>query len=140
VIANRTDADCAPIEFAKLLAEVAEDQRVVLQASGIELRIVISNDLLTIIGDEIRTLQAVQSALKTAASVSAAGDVVEFLASVCDGYVELIIRNDREHGRSLNSSDRLSISLSQENILSQQGEYEYSEDPFCIRLALPMPP
>lgn len=139
VIEHRTDADCAPIELAELLTEIAEDQRIVLQASGIELRIAIPNGLLTVIGDEIRTLQAVQSALKTVVSVSAAGDVVEFLASACGRYVELIIRNDREHGRSLNSSERLSISLSQENILSQQGKYEYSEDPFCTRMALPMP-
>jgi hypothetical protein len=138
VIASQMEADCAPIELADLLAAVTKDQGIALQASGIELRVVTPSGLPTVLGDIARTRQALSAGLQVAASVSASGDVVELLASACGGYVELIVRNVRVHGKHLNSSDRLSLSLAQENILSQQGEYEFAEDPFFTRMALPI--
>jgi hypothetical protein len=138
VIASQIEADCVPIELADLLASVANDQRAALEASGIELSVVTPSGLPTVMGDVTRTRQALSAGLKFAASVSVAGDVVELLASASHGHVELIIRNDRVHGRPLNSSERLSLSLAEANILSQQGEYEYAEDPFCARMTLPV--
>lgn len=138
VIANQIGADCAPFELADLLAVVAKDQGTALQAADVELRMAIPSGLPTMLGDVKRTQQALSAALKLAASVSAAGDVVELLVSACSEYVKLIVRNDRVHGRPLSSTERLSLSLAQANILSQQGEYEYAEDPFCMRMALPI--
>jgi light-regulated signal transduction histidine kinase (bacteriophytochrome) len=138
VITSVIKADCAPIDLAELLATVAKDQRAVLLASGIELRVVTPTGLPTAMGDRNRALQALSAALNIAASVSATGDVVELLISTRSGYVELIVRNDRVHGRLLNSSERLSLSLAQANILSQRGQYEYAEDPFCASMTLPI--
>jgi len=138
VIASQIEADRATIKLADLLAAVAKDQGIAFQAAGVELRMVTSSELPTIRGDANRTRQALSAVLKLAASVSVAGDVVKLLASVRDAHVELIIQNDRVHGKPLNSSERLSLSLVQVNILSQQGEYEHAEDPFCTRMALPI--
>lgn len=138
VIASRCEADCAPIDLANLLAAVDKDQRPVFQAAGVELRAVTPGGLPTVSGDLARTQQALSAALKVAISISAAGDVVELVVSAGREYVELAIRNDRVHGRPISSSERLSLSLAQADIVSQQGEYECADDPFCIRMALPI--
>jgi signal transduction histidine kinase len=138
VIASQIEAECGPIKLADLLPEVAKDQGIALQASGVELRMVTPSGLPTVMGDANRTRQALSTALKLAASVSATGDIVELLAFARGGYVELIVRNDRVHGKPLNSSERLSLSVAQANMLSQQGEYEYAEDPFCTSMTLPI--
>jgi hypothetical protein len=138
VIASQIEADHASIELADLLSAVAKSQRAALEASGVELRMVAPSGLPAVLGDATRTLQALSAALKLAASVSSAGDVVELVVSTRRQCVELIIRTDRVHGRPLNSSERLSLTLAQANILSQRGAYEYTEDPFCARMTLPI--
>lgn len=138
VIASQIEADCGPVELADLLATLAQEQGPTLQASGIELSVVTPNELPTVSGDVTRTHLALSTALKLAASVSATGDLIELLVSTCGGYVELITRNERVHGRPLNSLERLSLSLAQANILSQQGEFEFVEASFYTRIALPI--
>jgi len=138
VIANQIDAECAPIDLSSLLAQAAHEQGPVMQTLGIQLRVTVPSGPLTAIGDAARTLQAIAAGLKIAASVSCSGDVVELLAAVRDGRVELTVQSGQLHGRLLNSSERLSLSLAQTNILSQSGEYECTEDPFCLRLTLPL--
>ena len=138
VIASQMEADRAPIDFAALLAALGKDLQAVLRVSGIGLRVAAPSGLPTVMGDAARTQQALSVALKFAASVSVAGDVVELVASIHPGYIELIVRGDRVHGRSLDSSEQLSLSLAQANILSQQGKCELTEDPFCLRMALPV--
>ena len=138
VIASQIEADCVPIELADLLAAAAKSQHAALEILGVELRVVTPGGIPKVLGDVARTLQALSAILKFAVSVSAATDVVELLVSTRGGYVDLIIRNDRAHGRTLNSSERLSLSLAEAHILSQQGEYECAEDPFCTRLSLPI--
>jgi signal transduction histidine kinase len=138
VIASQIEADCTPIELTDLIAGVARDQKIALQAAGVELCMVTPRELPTVLADAKRTHDSLSAVLKLAASVSVAGDVVQLLASARGAYVELIIRNDRVHGKPLNSSELLSLSLVQANTLSQQGECEFTEDPFCTRMALPI--
>jgi len=138
VIASQMKADCAPIELPALLTELANDQRVAFETAGAELRVVMPRRVPTVLGDVNRTQQALSTVLKLAASVSAAEDSVELLVTACGKHMELIIRNDRVHGRSLNSWERLTMSLAQENILSQRGEFQFVEDPFWTRVRLPI--
>jgi hypothetical protein len=138
VIASQIEADSAPIDFVGLLAGVVDDQQAVLQAYGVEFRMADPCGLPNVLGDAARTRQALSAALKLAASIAVAGDVVELLAFAAGGYVESIIRNSRVQARSLNSSERLSLSLAQTNMLSQRGKFEYAEGPFCMRIALPI--
>jgi len=138
VIASQTQAECAPIELSGLLAAVVRDKQAELKTSGIELRVVIPGSLPAVLGDATRTLQALLAGLKMAASVSIAGDEVDLLANAGNGYLDLVVRSGRTRGRSLNSSERLGLFLAEMNILSQQGKYECTDDPFRVVLRLPL--
>jgi len=119
-----------------ILANVVQDQRDVLEAVGVELRVLMPDSLPPVQADVTRTLQALSAALRIAASVSSPGDLVEFLVSTRNGAVELVLQNRRIHGRRPNSSERLSLALAEANIRSQQGEYEFDEDPFRVSFTL----
>jgi light-regulated signal transduction histidine kinase (bacteriophytochrome) len=141
VVASQIPADCEPVDLAAMVAAMAGDQRAALQEAGIELRVLLPGDLPRALGDGSRTGQALSAGLKVAAMVSAAGDVIQISAATCNYLVELILRNDRVHGASLGSEERLNLRLAQTNVVSQRGEFECTEDPFMVRLALPcMPP
>lgn len=138
VIASQTEADCVPIDLSEVLADVVQDRKAVLEASGAEFRFVMPDSLPLVQGDVARTAQALSAALKIAASVSSPGDLVEFLVTPRNGFVELALQNRRVHGRRPDSSERLSLALAEANIRSQHGEYEFDEDPFRVSLALPL--
>jgi light-regulated signal transduction histidine kinase (bacteriophytochrome) len=137
VIASEIEADCGPVELSEVLAEVVEEQKTALEASGVELRIDTPIGLPSVLGDTARTQQALSAALKIAASTSSPGDVVEWLVAVRNGFVELVLQTRRVHGRQLNSSERLSLALAEANIRSQQGKCVWVEDPLRVFIALP---
>jgi light-regulated signal transduction histidine kinase (bacteriophytochrome) len=138
VAVNQIKAERAPIEVSRLLAPVVESQTLTYNALGVEIQAVIPDGLRPMLGDMDRTLQALFAALQIAGSVSSASDVIELFVTSRNGFVELIVQNRRAHGRRLNSSERLSMVLAEANIRSQQGEFEYAEDPFCVSLMLPV--
>lgn len=138
VIASQMEAECEPIMLLDVLADVVHGQKVMLEAIGVELLVSMPDSLPSLQADVSRTLQALSAALMIAASVSSTGDLVEFVVSARNGYVELVLQNRRIHGRRPNSSERLSLALAEANIRSQQGEYEFDEDPFRVSFALPL--
>jgi signal transduction histidine kinase len=140
VTASQVKADCAPFDLGALLATVTDDQRALIRALGATLQVATPETLPTVLGDLSRARQALLNALNLAASISDRGDVVELTVSICGEHVELIIRNDRMHGKSLKSRERLILSLAEANVLSQRGEYKFAEDPFCVRVRLPIQP
>jgi hypothetical protein len=99
--------------------------------------VALPGDLPMVVGDASRTLQALTAGLTVAASVAVSGDVIEIAATARNRRVELVLHLDRVHGKRLESPERLNLRLAQVNIESQGGEYECSEDPFQMRLALP---
>jgi len=138
VIASHMEADREPFGLNGLIATVAEAERASLHASGIKLELSAPSELPTVWGDAERTQQAIAAGLRAATSLSSAGEVIELLVSIVNGHVECIIRNDHAHGKPLNASDRLSLAVAAANVLSQEGTYEFFEDPFCARMALPL--
>jgi len=138
VVANQAAAERTPYDLSQALASLLEDQLAVLTASGIELSIAPSFADRSIQGDASRTLQAVQTSFKIAASRSSAGDVIQLKSAVADGRVELTIANSRLYGKVLNSLDRLNMAVAETNIRSQQGDYSYSDDPFSVVICLPI--
>jgi hypothetical protein len=136
VIASQTQVDYARIDLAELLATVATDLRSAFQASGVELRIAPLDGLPTVVGDATKMQHAVSATLEVLASASVAGDVVELLTIAGDHHVEVIVRNERVRGGPLNSLERFSLLVAQTNILGQQGQFEYTDDPLCVRIAL----
>ena len=138
VTARQIEADCAPIDLSVMVSTVARDQKAALQGSCIELEVLMPGVVPMPFGDASRTLQAILAGLKVATLISVPGDVIQLVATLRDQHVELVIRNDRVRGAVLGSSERLSLSLAKAHVLSQKGEYEYAEDPFWTRLALPL--
>jgi light-regulated signal transduction histidine kinase (bacteriophytochrome) len=137
VAAGQTSAESAPFDLAAMVATVAEQRRTALEDLGVELRVQLPCDLPMAIGDASRTLQAIAAGFSVAALVSAAGDVLDLAATARNQRVELVLHNDRVHGIPLESQDQLNLRLAQVNIASQRGDYECTEDPFRVRLALP---
>ena len=136
VVAGQTQAECAPFDFAAMVAAVAEDRKKALQELGVELRVHLPAVPL-VLGDASRTHQALTAGVSVAASVSVPGDVIEIAATARNRRVELVLHLDRVHGRRLESPERLTLRLAQGNIASQRGEYECIEDPFRVQFALP---
>lgn len=138
VIASQIDADCEPFDLRQAIGSVMEDRNAVLHASGMELRIEVPKMFPPVQGDANRTRQALSAALDCAAAISSPGDVVEMLATVRDGFVELNLQISRIRSRAMNSLQRLNLTLAEVNIRSQQGKYAYTEDPLRIFIALPL--
>jgi light-regulated signal transduction histidine kinase (bacteriophytochrome) len=137
VVAGQTQAECVPFDFAATVAAVVGDRRRAFQDLGAELRVALPGNLPMVLGDASRTLQALTAGLTVATLVAVSGDVVEIAATARNRRVELVLHLDRVHGKGLESPERLNLRLAQVNIASQRGEYEYIEDPFRVRLALP---
>lgn len=138
VTARLIDAERSRLDLWQLVTPILEDQRTALLASGVAIAVARHHELKPVYGDAGRTEQAITAALRAAASFSARGDVIELLSSDARGYVEFTVQNTRRHGMRMNSSDRLSLSVAEINILSQHGRYQFVEDPFCVSLALPV--
>jgi light-regulated signal transduction histidine kinase (bacteriophytochrome) len=137
VVAAQTPADCTPIDLAAMVATEAADRRTALQELGVELRVQLPGDLPIVLGDASRTRQALTAGFTAAAFISASGDAIEIAAAARNRRVELVLHIDRVHGMCLESQERLNLRLAQVNMLSQRGDYECTEDPFQVQLALP---
>jgi hypothetical protein len=137
VAANLNEAQRERFDLWELLGPMIEDRKTELEASGIGIVVARQVRGEPVMGDAERTEQAVAEVLKMAASVSSRGDVIEMHAFHADGFCELTLQNTRKHGKRISSADRLSLSLAWANIISQNGKYQFAEDPFCVSLALP---
>jgi hypothetical protein len=138
VISSQNAADCLPFDLAQLLSLLLKDQRAAIKGAGVQLSVAIEDNLRSVVGDTARTEQAVLAALDIAAGTASKGDVIEVLVASRNGFAELAVSNDRAHGKALNSTQRLSLSLAAANIQSQHGQLEWADDPFRVSLALPL--
>jgi signal transduction histidine kinase len=137
VIVSQVEAVHKPFELAELVSAVVDDPHVGLETSGVTINVVVPGDLPPILGDYARTIRALAAALKITTSLSSPGGPVEVRASPSGSSGRLTVTNPRPHGRTLNSSQRLALSLIEANIRSQRGRYTFAEDPFCVSMELP---
>jgi hypothetical protein len=137
LIARQFEPVCSKTELWDLLAPILEAQESVARELGVSIKVARPHQAIALFVDAERTEQALQFALEVAASVSSPGEVIHFSVVPRDGFAEVILQNGNCHGKRLSSFDRLSLSVVEENIRSQQGRYEFAEDPFRILLALP---
>lgn len=138
VSARMIDAERATVDPWELMAPIIEDKRSVLQATGVEIAVARPGPWEPVFGDAERTKQALSAVLTVAGAFSSRGDVIELLAFHRNGFFELTVHNRRRHGKQMNSSDRLSLSVAEANVLSQYGRFHCAEDPFCVAVALPV--
>jgi signal transduction histidine kinase len=138
LIATQNPAACAPIDLSELLASIAESQKEICGESGVGIEIAASDTLRPILGDKERILQSLVAVLRIAVSLSKSGDTVALLVTSRMSTIALSVQNKHTHGRNLSSSERLSLSVAETNILSQSGSYELTPDPFRVTLTLPI--
>jgi hypothetical protein len=127
-----------PVEVSELLSFVVEEQMPSLQASNLAVNVSIPAELhSTMLADMNRSLKALTSVVKIAASVSSQGDAIEVTAAPRNGGVELTVQNERAHRGSFTSLERVSLEVAEANIRSQEGDYVWSGDPFRVSMTLP---
>jgi len=132
------EAEQSSFEIWDLLAPMIEVQSELLRESMIEIRLSNPGFRTTVVGDAERTEQALSAILSAAAAVASRGDVIELDASQHGMFLRIDVRNSGSKDTRLDASNRLGLSLAEANVLIQQGHYEFSEDPFCVSLALPL--
>jgi len=137
VIANQSEAVRAPFAASTLIAAATDDPKITLDVSNASIHVLATGELPAALGDYARTLQALVAALKIAISLSCAGDCVELRAIASGGSLRMAVTSPRVHGRTLNSSQRLTLALADANIRSQRGRFTFTEDPFSASMELP---
>lgn len=139
LLASRlAEADLEPIDIVSLLTRTIEERSDSIAALGIEVTADLPTAPAMAFGDLQRTEQALAAAFETMVSVSSAGDVIQVDSSVSDGFFECALQTTSKQDNSLKSPDRLHLSLAKANMLSQQGRYEFTQEPLRISLALPV--
>jgi hypothetical protein len=126
------------LDFWQVVAPVLRDCDVTLRPAGIGLAVVADSSVQRFCGDAERTEQAFAAILRVTAALASRGDVLEISAEQSGGFVTVTVQNAREHGKRIDSSQRLSLSLARANILSQQGRFQLVEDPMRAIIALPL--
>jgi len=130
-------AACEPLDLPLLFARIAQDHASKLAERGIRLEQSARPLPEPVVADRLRTEQAIAAALQTAISASSSGDVIQMDTSQSDESFEVRLQSTCRTENSLNSFDRLHLSLARANMLSQHGGYRFTPEPFCIALMLP---
>jgi len=135
--AKMVPAERETIDIGSVLRQVINDHSQAVEARGIDLIAASFKSSGMVFGDRRRTELAIAAAFETAVSVSSAGDVIKVDASPSDGLLEISFESTGGLDNIVTSLDRLNVSLARTNILSQQGQYQFTQEPFRISLALP---
>jgi light-regulated signal transduction histidine kinase (bacteriophytochrome) len=133
--AHIVPASCQPVEIEDLLLHIVADRSQRLDEKGIGLAA--SSAIGAVFADRNRIEQAIVAAITAAASVAAAGEVIQIDTSRCEEQIEFIIQCTGKLENSLSSSERLNLSVARASVLSQQGRYRFTQEPFRISFALP---
>ncbi len=138
VTASAIAADRVRFDLREVIAPLIETRSRLLQASGVAVASAGTQSWEPIVGDAGRTEQAIAVLLEIAGELASKGDVIELSGTVANGKFELRLENGRAHGKRVDSVARLRMALAEANIVSQDGTYEFAEDPFRVFLALPL--
>jgi hypothetical protein len=136
--AHQYEAACAKVDLWAITESLVEDDDPTLRESGVRIAAAKPDRHVHVAGDPARTEQAIRAALSAARAMSSQGDVLHLGVMPGDGFAHLTVENRNSQGRSMKSSDRLRLSLAEANIRSQQGVYEFVEDPFRVSMRLPL--
>lgn len=135
--ARMTTAEQEAIDIRSLLSQAIEERSQTLDELGIRLVVALPEYPCTVSADRQRTEKAISAAFEAAVSASRSGDVIKVDAFSSGEFLELSFESTGKLDNSLKSFDRLKLSVARANILSQQGVYQFTQEPFCILLALP---
>jgi hypothetical protein len=125
-------------DWLSLVTALTELRTTKLRSDGITLALTNLASWRPVYGDAQRAERAVSASLDAAAEMASPGDTIHLLLDSTADCAELTISNPRAQIRCIDSSARLYLSLAEESILSQSGNYRFSESPFCVSLSLPV--
>jgi hypothetical protein len=139
LVASETEpAHCTRFDLWELLAPMIEDRKPALRELGIAIAASKPDSPRQVFADAARTQQAICAVLEIAVSNSTPGDRIELKTSQSGGFVEFTVTGADNEARRMSSTDRLNLSLAKLNIVSQQGAFDFCEEPFRITLTLPV--
>jgi signal transduction histidine kinase len=137
VAAELDPANCVPFDLWGQLVPLIEGREPALRELGINISAEKTSREQPVLGDPERTEQAISALFEIAASLLSPGDGIRLSALQKDDFVEFNVDGVQTHPKLMNSFDRLNLSKAKRNILSQQGRFEFREDPFRVSIALP---
>jgi signal transduction histidine kinase len=120
-----------------LTSELIRDHEMTLRQLGIRIAASVPELQVNVIGDPNRIGQALNAALITAARFASRNGVIELDLIMEDGFVNLRVQIRDQHLKGINSANRLNLAIAKANTLSQQGIFEFAEDPFSVSMKLP---
>jgi signal transduction histidine kinase len=138
VASEMEPAHCAQFDLWELLGTMIEDRKPALRELGIAIAASKPDSPQPVFADAARTQQAMCAVLEIAISNSSPGDRIELKTSQSGGFVEFTVTGADNEARRMSSTDRLNLSLAKLNIVSQQGAFDFCEEPFRISLTLPV--
>jgi signal transduction histidine kinase len=134
VSARLDPARCGEMDLCELVQPIVADWKPSLDAFGIELACDVPELPLMAIGDPQRAEQTITAVLEAAASNSARGDRIDLKLNASESAIECTVESTRRSAQRVNSAGRLSLALARWCMASQQGEFEFREDPFRASL------
>jgi signal transduction histidine kinase len=138
VVSRLEPARRVPIDLEAILSGVLEERTAAFRERGVEIVAPHSGSPTSLLGDAQRTAQAISALLETALNVSSPGDKIEIGIIRRSQFVELIVAGVNQQLRRLTSADWLSLSVVKAEIRSQQGRYQFTDEPFRVTLSLPV--
>lgn len=128
----------AEADLRWMLSNIIDERAGTLERLGIGIAVRIPDSIRKVICDPRRTEQAFSAVLDAGAAICRRGDVIELKAFHSEEFYEFTVQRAGRHGNRIDSSSRLYLSLAKENILSQEGMYQFTGDPFCVAFCLPV--
>jgi len=141
VRAENTKPHLSSTPILAFLAHVVDGVRLLCEEDGILLNSIVPDACQPVFIDRERTLQALSSVLLIAYGASQAKDTVEVIVtSPTLNTVQIVVQNPNSRVEAINSEARLNLALAEANIRSQQANFSWSLEPFCVRIELPSAP
>ena len=119
-----------------LLTYVSDGIQLLFEEDRIILKSTIQGDLVDVLVDRERTLQALTSIMLLIHGVSKVEETVELEVSNSFDQIHIVIQNRRAYVDSLSAEANLRMSLAETNIRSQGGEFSCYLKPLNVRIDL----
>jgi hypothetical protein len=140
LIAESIKPQLSATPILPLLAAAAEAAQPLFHSGGMVLSSTLPESCPLVLINGPRTLRAFSTLLLTAHTLSGARDHVEMIASSSINGMQIMVRNLNLSTTAANAETKLSMAAAEASIRSQQGGFEWSQQPFKVLIHLPKAP
>jgi len=134
----QSDAVCAPTNLGELISAAVNAADSNLLRFGPRVSIAEIDGGVEVLADTARAEDAIGAVLATVAGASTHGDEVHVTVELRDGFAGVMVCAAHANEKKLTSIDRLRLMVAEGSVRSQQGIFEYSEDPLYVSLKFPL--